>query len=435
MDPLLLLALLGLAGAGVHLNFMQKEQDRLNRDLFQYKNLASTREPGELIQTKENLTQQVSVLRQELSNLEEEEYIQSFGFYEPKYDFINSEDYAARLKQIKSEQKKMIRDGTAALCQTKWIVKDSEKMGRKLTQDFLKLVLIAFNTEAEDVIDKVKHSNIQSSEERIFKSFERLNKLSETTTCEITQKYLSLKLSELHLWYEMICKKQQEKEQEQERRKDENERKALVKDEEEVKKAEQKEEMYQQKIDDIRQAIQQSEGERRKQLEFENNRLQGELEKAKVDTEQAISSFRARKEGYIYVISNVGSLGKGIYRICKSVRDENFISEMNPVLPFPFDVHFRIFSEDSSDILRSLHNRFQFKRVNLHNNKREFFQVSIDEIAQAIDEIKRQPETGVLHILRSDRVAQAFEYQRTIAERSKMTGSTANNNYGRQKSA
>ena len=431
MDLLFLLGILGLIGGligvVVQLKFVQNEREQLNRELYRYKKLASTGEHDELIRTKEELAKHIDSLRQEIYNLEEEGYIQSFGFYEPKYDFINSEDYVIRLKQIKSEQKRMISDDTAAQCQTKWIVKDSEKTGQKFTRDLLKLVLIAFNTEVEDVILKVKHSNVQSSEERIVRSFKRLNKLSETTTCEITQQYLNLKLSELHLQYEMACKKQREREQEQERKKDENERKALVKAEEEIRKAEQKEEVYRQEIEGVRQAIQQAEGERLKQLELENTQLQRELEKAKVETEQATLRYRARKEGYIYVISNIGSLGQGIYRICKSVRDNDFISEMNPVLPFPFDIHFKVYSEDASDTLARLPSRFHSGRVNLLNDKREFFQISIDEISQAIDEINRQ--TGVLNILSSERVAQAYEYRRTVAERNKKIGSKTIDTY------
>lgn len=420
MDLLFLLPTLGLLGTGVQLVLMQNKQDQLNGELNQYKKLASTGELNGLTRTKEELTKHVNNLRQQLSSLEEESYIQSFGFYEPKYDFINSEGYAAKLKKVKSEQKRMIKERTAVLSQTKLVFNNSEVQGQELTENLRKLILIAFNTEAEDVILKVKHSNIESSKERIVRSFNRLNKLSKTTTCKITQEYLNLKVSELYLQYEMACKKQQEKEQEQERRKDDNERRVLAKAEEEIRKSEQKEENYRQRIEEIRRAIQQEEGEKRKQLELENNRLQQELENAQVETEQATSRYKARKAGYIYVISNVGSLGQDIYRICKSVREDDYISEMNPVLPFPFDVHFKVFSEDVSDTLKRLHSQFQNKRVNLINDRREFFQISIDEIAQAIDEINRQ--TGVLNIVSSERVAQAYEYRRTIVERNKKVG-------------
>ncbi|MBE9177788.1 DUF4041 domain-containing protein [Oculatella sp. LEGE 06141] len=421
MDVPLLLATLGLIGAGVQLMLMQNKQDRLSRELDQYKRSASKGELDELIRTKEEITKQVNNLRQKLSGLEEEAYVQSFGFYEPKYDFINSEGYAASLKKVKSEQKSMIKKGTAVVSQTKLVFNDSEKKGQKLTDNLRKFILIAFNTETDDVIFKVKHSNIQASKERIVRSYKRLNKLAETTTCEITQQYLDLKLTELYLQYEMACKKQQEKEQEQERRKDDNERKVLAKAEEEIRKSEQKEEIYRQRIEEVRQAIEQVEGEKRRQLELENNRLQQELEKAQTETEQATSRYRARKAGYIYVISNIGSLGQDIYRICKSVRQDDYISEMNPALPFPFDIHFKIFSEDSSDTLKRLHSRFQDRRVNLLNDRREFFKVSISEIAQAIDEINQQ--TGVLNILKSERVAQAYEYRRTVFEQNKTLGS------------
>jgi phosphopantetheine adenylyltransferase len=106
---------------------------------------------------------------------------------------------------------------------------------------------------------------------------------------------------------------------------------------------------------------------------------------------------------------------------------------MNPVVPFPFDVHFKIHSEDALDTLKRLHGRFQARRVNLLNDRRDFFQVSIDEIAQAIDEINKQ--TGVLNILKSERNAQAFEYQRTFAERNKILGSATSNTHDRKLTA
>jgi len=371
MDLLLLLALLGLAVAWVQLKLMQKEQDRLDRDLFRYKNLASTGKLDELIQTNEDLAKRSSRLKQRLSNLE---------------------------------------------------------------NDFLKLLLKAFNTEVEDVILKVKPINIQFSEEQIVRSFKKLNKLSETATPKIPEKHLDLKLSELHFQYEVACKKQRDNERDKEMRKEENERKALVKAEEEVKEAERKEEMYWRKIESIRQEIQQAEGEPRKQLELENNRLQRELEKAKAEAEQARSRNRERKTGCIYVISNIGSLGQDIYRICKSVREDDFISEMNPVLPFPFDVHCKILSENASETLRFLHNRFQSRRVNLLNDRREFFQVSIDEIEQAINEIKRQ-KPAIATISSFERVAQAYEYRRTIAERNKKLGSKTIGNHNHNATA
>ena len=390
MDSLFLLALLGLAGAGVHLIFMQKEIDRLDRDLFRYKNLASTGKLDELIQTNEDLVKRSSSLQQRLSNLE---------------------------------------------------------------NDFLKLLLKAFNTEVEDAILKVKPINIQSSEERIVRSFKNLNKLSETATPKIPEKHLDLKLSELHHQYEMACQKQRDNERDKEIRKDEDERRKFMKAEEEVKKAEQKEEVSRQKIERIRQKIQQVEGERHRQLELDNNRLQlqlqSELEKAKVElakaevelekdeveTEQTKLRLRVGKEGRIYVISNVGSLGHGIYRICKSrsVREDDFISEMNPALPFPFDIHLKVYSEDATGTLKLLHSQFQSRRVNLHNNRREFFQVSIDEIYQAINEINRQ--TGILNILSYEPKAQAYEYRETVAERNKKPSSKTTGNYDRNATA
>jgi hypothetical protein len=116
------------------------------------------------------------------------------------------------------------------------------------------------------------------------------------------------------------------------------------------------------------------------------------------------------------VISNIGTLGRDVYRICMTKRNDNedgYVRSMTPEVPFPFDIHFKFISEDASDTLRRLHQRFEDRRVNVVNPRREFFRVSYDEIAQAIEEI--QKETGSLKNIRSERSPQAYEYRRTQA--------------------
>ena len=89
----------------------------------------------------------------------------------------------------------------------------------------------------------------------------------------------------------------------------------------------------------------------------------------------------------------------------------------NPSVPFPFDVHFKFFSEDASDTLRQLHQRFNERRINKANERRDFFRVSLDEIFQAVEEIKK--ETGALKNIQFEKVAQAYEYRRTLASERK----------------
>ncbi|MBD2777597.1 GIY-YIG nuclease family protein [Iningainema tapete] len=123
------------------------------------------------------------------------------------------------------------------------------------------------------------------------------------------------------------------------------------------------------------------------------------------------------KSGVIFVISNIGSIGRDIYRISmtKSSKPDEYVSVMTPVVPFPFDIHLKIFSEDAIDTLRLLHQRFYDKRVNIVNERREFFRLSLDEIYRTVEEISQQ--TGALTILKNERVPQAYEYRRIAAQK------------------
>lgn len=137
------------------------------------------------------------------------------------------------------------------------------------------------------------------------------------------------------------------------------------------------------------------------------------------EKENAISESRRLKSGYIYIISNIGSLlGQNIYRICMTSRGDEYIKEMNPNVPFQFDIHFKIFSEDALDTLQNLHQRFDDKRVNIVNSRRDFFQVSIDEIEAAVKEIQRK-SVVFLRIDAFEKFPKAYEYRQTLAARKK----------------
>jgi hypothetical protein len=178
----------------------------------------------------------------------------------------------------------------------------------------------------------------------------------------------------------------------------------------------------------VRQEIEQvaqAEVEKRKQLELQIQQLERQIAEDRRDKENA----NRVKWGYIYIISNIGSLGRDIYRICmtRSNNPDEYIRDMKPVVPFEFDKHFKIFSEDAFDTLEKLNERFADKRVNLLNSRREFFKVSMDEIEQAVKEIAR--ETGVLRIDEFERAPQAYEYRQTLATRKKNQHLTPNDSY------
>lgn len=412
----------------------QREQDKLQKALRRYESLSSREdaerqldynislkqsELAELERQQEFFNIKIRELQQKVTELDAKSYLQSIDSYEPKYDFVNSEGYLLQLKNIKSQQEIMRKNNKAYICDTQWKVGESKREGQKMTNDLLRLIEFSFENQCKYAIKEVKYNNIESIRSKINNTFERINKLLQKIDCKISSEYLNLKLIELDIQYELEDTKQEEKEREQELKRQTREREVIEKARQKVDEAEQREKLHQQELDRVRQEIEQvaqAEVEKRKQLELQIQQLERQIAEDRSDRENA----NRVKWGYIYIISNIGSLrGRDVYRICMTNRSkpDEYIRDMNPAVPFRFDVHFKIFSEDAFDTLEKLHNRFNDKRVNEVNSRRDFFKVSLDEIEQAVKEIAR--ETGVLRIDEFERAPQAYEYRQTLATRKK----------------
>lgn len=122
---------------------------------------------------------ELASLTQQLDAARDAVQLQSFGLYEPHYDFATSAEYKERLDRVHGEQKKMIRDKGAAVCPTEWRIEGNLAEGRKMVRRQLKLMLRAFNGECDAAVAKVRYDNVVAIEERIARAFEAINKLGE----------------------------------------------------------------------------------------------------------------------------------------------------------------------------------------------------------------------------------------------------------------
>lgn len=357
-------------------------------------------------------------LQQKISELEEEDFIQSHGFYQSKYDFGSSQKYKIRLDAVKEQQKDMIRDKMAAICHTDWTVDGSKQQGKKFITSYLKLILRAFNGECDTAVMKVKYNNIKTLEKRILKAQESLNKLAAYNHCEITYDYLKLKLEELYLTHEFKEKQQEEKE-EQKRIKEQMRQEELAQREidKAKKEAEKEEKQYQLALEKAREEVEKSAGKRKEKLEEKISELVKRLEEAQTNKERAVSRAQLTKSGHVYIISNIGAFGDNIYKIGMTRRLEPLdrIKELsNASVPFPFDVHAMVFSENAPELENQLHRALDTKRVNKVNTRKEFFRVSLQEIAQALHHIVKNEELNIKTAnLKITKIAEAEEYRKT----------------------
>ncbi|HEX2955531.1 MAG TPA: DUF4041 domain-containing protein, partial [Chitinispirillaceae bacterium] len=276
-------------------------------------------------------------------------------------------------------------------------------------------MLRAFNGECDAALAKVRWDNAIKMEERIQKSFETINKSGEVNRSHITDEYLILKLNELRLTHEYQEKIKQEKDEQrqiqEEMREEENARKEIERAKEEAEKEEAR---YQKALEKAREEAQKVSGEKLDKLNDKVKQLEEKLKAAQELKERAISRAQITKSGHVYIISNIGSFGENIFKIGMTRRLEPMdrVKELGDAsVPFPFDVHAVAYSENAPDLENRLHKQFETRRVNLVNNRKEFFSVSLDEI-----------ETWSKNSnidLRLTKIAEAKDYRESMAIRAK----------------
>ena len=192
--------------------------DELNKKIVK-----STLEKERLDKVITEITYELNEQKARLETVNDELDMESFGLYKPKYDFANSSQYKFKLEEIRKKQKEMIKTKKAVHYSENWTVDGSASKGRKMTNDNIKMILRSFNSDCEAAINKIKFNNLERIENRIYKSFEQLNKLNEVNKISISQEFLNLKFDELHLGYEYEQKRELEKELLREEREKEKE--------------------------------------------------------------------------------------------------------------------------------------------------------------------------------------------------------------------
>ena len=370
-----------------------------------------------------SLDTELAQKRNELARLNEEIAVangnlnlQEFGFFERQYSFSDSTKYKDKLDSLRMQQKSMIKNGTAGRIITPMLLDNSKSKGKAMQNQLIKAALRGFNGEADALLVKVSVVNVDNKIKALRKVFEQLNKMYSRNLIEITYPYLYLKFEELRLAAEYELQKQEEKELLREQREKEREdkklqaeikakRKQLEKDRDHFKN------MVAKVTELLKEAKNDEVDELRRQLAEYQDKL-SELDEIEEDIDYREGHATA---GYVYVISNIGSFGEDVYKIGVTHRLEPLerIRELSSAsVPFQFDVHALIFSEEAFALETELHNQLANYKVNKVNGRKEYFRVPFDEIRNILGTHKELTVE-----LNED--AEAFEYRQTKAIESK----------------
>lgn len=320
-----------------------------------------------------------------------DEFVDYGHFEMPEYLFETGERFAAEIKILRERQKALIQAGKAVTESGVVRITGDKSLDKKIIEGQMKLILRTFNIECDLLIAKVAPSSFQRTLDRIEKLANDLEKLVASLRCGISIEYVTLKYEECGIQYQYTLKKKEEQEEQRLIREQMREEARAEKEyRDAVEAAEKEERLYRDLLEKARRALVDSSAEERALAEARIAELEKRLEEAEAKEQRAKSLAEQTRRGHVYVISNVGSFGENVYKIGMTRRLDPMdrVNELGDAsVPFCFDVHAIIFTDDAPAMENALHRKFSHHRVNAVNLRKEFFRVDLEKIRDAVEDI------------------------------------------------
>ena len=308
-----------------------------------------------------------------------------------------------KFKAAKARTKAMIKQGTAAECDY------VEDYRRKTAVAF---VIDAFNGKTDSTLARVKTDNLGKLQQEIEDAFALVNLNGQAfRNARITPAYRDARLEELRWAVALVVLREKEREEQRAiRERIREEEKARREYEKAMREAARDEERVQAAMEKARAELARASEEQKAQYEAQLAALQEKLTEAEARSQRALSMAQQTRSGHVYVISNVGSFGEDVFKIGMTRRLEPLdrVRELGDAsVPFAFDVHAMIYSEDAPALENALHRKFNELRLNKVNPRKEFFRVNLGDIRAATQEMGLTAQFTML--------AQAQEYRESLA--------------------
>lgn len=364
---------------------LESELEELRRtvDAFGYaEREALQNEIARLRSEQDQMTLAAKAMHTETAQIEahlvrtrDEAILQEVGVYDYHHRLDDSVAYKARLDAIRVRIREMSkRDGGAVVGTTTWQVNGSAAQGRKMVNEISKLLLRAYNGEADVLVNKMRPYKVDAAIDQLDKARKTIVRLGATMSIAITEPYHQVRIEELRVTADFLAKKEEEKEAER-AEKERLREEARARKEFEAEKARlfKEQSHYTTALERIRQTGSPDE------VAAAEAKL-AEIGEAIHGVEEREANIRA---GYVYVISNVGAFGSEVVKIGMTRRLDptDRIRELGDAsVPFRYDVHALVFSEDAVSLENRLHHALADRRLNLVNQRREFFYATPTEV-------------------------------------------------------
>lgn len=297
------------------------------------------------------------------------------------YENMKSDEVKNKLMLLRNSQDDLVKSGEALIVTT-----DAAK---RIADSQKRQILRCFNAETDSIIQSVTVKNVDTSRSKIQRSFDAINKMFAVDGVQLAPAFLESKFEELSLVYAYMLKEDEEREQRKAIREQMVEEEKVRREiEKEKQKIEKEESQFTNEVNKLMAYMQKAKDDVEKQLYIDKiKELEEKLKAVQADKENVLQREQNTRAGFVYIISNIGSFGERVFKIGMTRRLEPMdrIAELSSAsVPFPFDVHALIFSEDAPGLETVLHQHFDTARVNKINPRKEFFRVDLDEIKQVV---------------------------------------------------
>lgn len=350
---------------------------------------------------------QLDALKAQVAVTREDAILQEVGIYAYRHPLTDAAAYKVELVRLQDQIKSMAtRDGEAIQASSTWTVNGSAAQGRTMIREYSKLMLRAYNAEADNLVRGLKPYKLTASLDRLNKVALTIERLGETMSIRISGPYHYLRVRELELTADFLEKQAEEKEREREEKaRLREERKAQLEMQRERERLDRERQHHLNALAAVEAA---GEGEAAERLRAQL----ADVDRAIADVDYRAANVRA---GYVYVISNVGSFGPDVIKVGMTRRLEprDRIRELSDAsVPFNFDVHALFFSADAYGIEAKMHQLLADRRVNRINARREFFYATPVEAHEKLKALAGE-------ILEFAETPEAVEYHQSETERTR----------------
>lgn len=320
------------------------------------------------------LAAQRDVIAADVIATSEAAVLQEVGIYAYRHPLTDALAYKDRLEEISTRIKELARSGDAVTGDSNWTVNGSKAKGTKMIREYCKLMLRAYNNEADNAVRAMKPYMLESSTARLDKARATISRLGSTMSVVVSDNYHRLRIAELELTADYLAKVAEEKERDREE-------KARLREEAIARKEYEREQARLEKEQaHYRAALEALQARGDMSAAAETEAKLAEIADAIEGVARRAANARA---GYVYIISNIGAFGDRMVKVGLTRRLDPMdrVRELGDAsVPFRYDVHAMIFSDDAVTLETQLHRALDDRRVNRVNSRREFFYAAPAEI-------------------------------------------------------